>query len=239
MKTLRDLQRELESLANPAKAAVLKRFFKTGPGEYGEGDRFRGIKVPETRKLAKAYPHLSIHDVATLLKSEWHEDRLLALFLLIRLYRKADATSRNAIHRLYLGHIGKGVNNWDLVDSSAEYLVGAHLEHNDISLLKKLACDKNLWKRRVAMMATFHFIKKGQYAATLRIAEILLTDEHDLIHKAVGWMLRETGKRDPAVERRFLDRHAAKMPRTALRYAIEKFPEVERKKYLALKPENR
>ena len=239
MNTLRDLQRELESLANPAKAAVLKRFFKTGPGEYGEGDRFRGIKVPETRKLAKAYSHLSIQDATTLLKSPWHEDRLLALFLLIQHYRKADATSRNAIHRLYLDQIGKGVNNWDLVDSSAEYLVGAHLEHNDISLLEKLARDKNLWKRRVAMIATFHFIKRGEYAATLRIAEILLADKHDLIHKAVGWMLRETGKRNPAVERRFLDRHAVKMPRTALRYAIEKFPESERKKYLALKPENR
>lgn len=239
MKTLRDLQGELVSLANPAKAAVLRGFFKTGPGEYGEGDRFRGIKVPETRKLAKTFQHLSIHDATTLLKSPWHEDRLLALFLLIQLYRKADATSRNAIHRLYLDQIGKGVNNWDLVDSSAEYLVGAHIENDDIALLEKLARDKNLWKRRVAMIATFHFIKRGQYAATLRIAELLLADEHDLIHKAVGWMLRETGKRDPAVERGFLDRHAAKMPRTALRYAIEKFPETERKKYLAVKPENR
>jgi len=236
MKTLRALREKLEKLSDPEKAKFAGRFFKTGPGEYGEGDRFRGIRVPVLRALAKTSQALSFDDASELIHSPWHEDRLLALFLLMQQYRKGDDALRRKIHRLYLSQAGKRINNWDLVDSSAEYLVGAHLAGgNDFQLLEKLANDKNLWRRRVAMIATYHFIKQGDFDPALRIARVLLRDQEDLLHKAVGWMLREIGKRDPAVERAFLDRHAPEMPRTALRYAIERFPEKERQAYLRLK----
>ncbi len=233
--TINDLRRKLRSLSSPAKSAGLRRFFKTGPGEYGEGDHFRGLTVPVLRQLARAYSHLPLRDVAALLDSKWHEDRLLALLLLVRKHLTANAAERDRIYRFYLRKLQR-VNNWDLVDSSAEYIVGPHMREKGLDVLLRLAQDKNLWKRRVAVLSTFHFIKQGEFRLALRICALLRHDEHDLIHKAVGWMLREIGKRDAAAERKFLDRYAAVMPRTMLRYAIEKFPERERKRYLARGP---
>ena len=230
--TLSHLQRDLKRLSNPAKAAFFPRFFKTGPGEYGEGDKFRGVTVPAQRKLARAYRNLPLADAEKLLDSEFHEDRLTALFLLIQHYRKGDAAQKERIHRLYLRK-WKRVNNWDLVDSSAEHLVGAHLYGKDSAFLIRWAKSRELWQRRIAMIACYHHIKKEDFRLPLKIAALLLRDEEDLIHKAVGWMLREIGNRDSAAERKFLDRHAAVMPRTMLRYAIGKFPEKERKKYLS------
>jgi 3-methyladenine DNA glycosylase AlkD len=235
MTTLRDLQRDLTRLTDPRKGEFLQRFFKTGPGQYAEGDRFRGITVPELRKLTKAHRDVSFDDAAALLESPWHEDRLAALFLLIDRYAAGTPAARHRIHRLYLGSIADRVNNWDLVDSSAPQLVGFHLAEygdGDSSLLDKLARDKNLWRRRVGIVSTLHFIRKRSFGDTLRIAEALLGDKEDLIHKATGWMLREMGKKDVAPLRAFLDRHAAAMPRTMLRYAIERLPEKERKAYM-------
>lgn len=234
--SLASLRRDLTRLTNPAKAAFLQGFFKTGPGQYAEGDRFRGITVPEQRKLAKAYRDLTFDDASDLLESEWHEDRLVALFLLNEQYAKGTPARRFAIHRRYVSRIRERVNNWDLVDSSAPQLVGAHLAEygeGDTSLLDTLARDKNLWRRRVAIVATHHFIRAQRFGETLRIAEALLQDREDLIHKATGWMLREMGKKDVAPLRAFLDKHAAAMPRTMLRYALEKFPEAVRKGYMA------
>ncbi len=230
---LKDLRRELKKLSDPAKAVFFPRFFKTGPGEYGAGDKFRGVTVPAQRKLARAYQDLPIRDAEKLLDSSFHEDRLTALFLLIRHYRKGDEAQKENIHRLYLRK-WKRVNNWDLVDSSAEHLVGANLDGKNSSLLTKWAKSSELWQRRIAMIACYHDIKKKDFRTPLKIAALLLRDEEDLIHKAVGWMLREIGKRDETVERKFLDRYAAKMPRTMLRYAIERFPERGRKRYLAM-----
>ena len=241
MKTLRDLRRELEAGNDPARAAFFKRFFKCGPGEYGEGDTFRGgFTMPQVRQLAKEYRHLSFEDAASLLESTWHEDRQLALIHLVYLYEREIPPIREKIHKLYLKQVGKGINNWDLVDGSAPQIVGAHLlgkqrEGGDTDLLDKWVRDKNLWRRRVAMLATFAFLKKGSYGETLRIAEALLGDREDLIHKASGWLLREMGKREVAPLIAFLDRHAAVMPRTMLRYALEKFPEKTRKKYMGAK----
>jgi 3-methyladenine DNA glycosylase AlkD len=231
--TLKDLQRELSALADPDKARFATRFFKTGAGEYGAGDRFRGIRVPVLRETVRGYAHLPEKDAAKLLQSPWHEDRLAALFLLIRLYRKGDAPARQAIHRIYLKNLDR-VNNWDLVDCSAEHLVGAYLEgrREKRAKLEALAKSRDLWRRRVAMIATFYGIRRGDFTDALRIAFLLRKDPEDLIHKAVGWMLREIGNRDPATDRAFLNRYAASMPRTMLRYAIEKFPEKLRRKYL-------
>jgi 3-methyladenine DNA glycosylase AlkD len=240
--TLRDLRRELEKGNDPARAAFYKRFFKCGPGQYGEGDTFRGgFTVPQIRVLARAYRHLSFEDAAALLDSPWHEDRQLALIHLVSLYERGAPPLREKIHRLYLRHVGSGVNNWDLVDGSAPQLVGAHLEAMraggdpaaPLRMLEKMARDKNLWKRRVAVVATLHFIRRGSYGEVLRLSEILLNDREDLMHKATGWMLREMGKREVAPLVSFLDRYAAVMPRTMLRYALEKFPEDTRKKYRA------
>ena len=187
--------RELESLADPGHAVILQRFFKTGPGEYGEGDRFRGIRVPVLRKVAGRYHHLSLAEAGRLLQSAFHEDRLLALLILIQLYYQGDGAVRDAIHRLYLEH-RSFVNNWDLVDASAPHLVGHYLWDRAPDPLTRLAASRVVWERRMAIMATFHFIKQGDYDETLRIARLLLDDPEDLIHKAVGWMLREVGKRD-------------------------------------------
>lgn len=240
LKSLKDLKRELEAGNDPARAAFFRRFFKCGPGEYGEGDTFRGgFSVPQIRALAKDYRHLSFEDAATLLDSKWHEDRQLALILLVRLYERGTEALKDRIHKLYLKQVGKGINNWDLVDGSAPQIVGAHLlkkgggPAGGPSLLDQWARDPNLWRRRVAILATFAFLKQGRFGETLRIAEALLGDREDLIHKAVGWMLREMGKREVAPLVAFLDRHAAVMPRTMLRYSLEKFPEKTRKHYLA------
>ena len=230
--TLGALRRQLRSEADPERAATLQWFLKTGQGEYGEGDQCLGLRVPVLRRIARAYRELAFEDMLVLLRSKWHEERLLALILLVDRYKRGQPAVRQEIYDAYLGHT-RHINNWDLVDASAEHIVGPHVDPRDISLLEQLARSPDLWERRIAMIATFHWIKQREYAPSLRIATLLLGDGHDLIHKAVGWMLREIGKRDRAVEVAFLREHCRTMPRTALRYAIEHFPERERKRYLA------
>jgi 3-methyladenine DNA glycosylase AlkD len=226
------IHRQVQALAQSSRAAFAARFFKTGPGEYGAGDRFLGIRVPVLRRLAVQHQALPLRGLASLLKSSWHEERLLALFILVRQYARAGAALRAAIYRLYMRHTRR-INNWDLVDCSAEHIVGAHLRDRGRTHLVRLARSPLLWERRIAIMATFHYIKRGEFTDTLRVARWLRDDPHDLIHKAVGWMLREVGKRNRAVELAFLRRHAARMPRTMLRYAIERFPARLRRHYLA------
>jgi 3-methyladenine DNA glycosylase AlkD len=228
---LSTIQQELESLADLRHAAVLQRFFKTGPGEYGEGDRFRGIRVPVLRKTAKKYRNLSLGEIERLLYSAFHEDRLLALLILIHRYYEGDPALREEIHRFYWQH-RRLVNNWDLVDASAPHLLGHYLRDRSKEPLTELAASGNLWERRMAIIATFDFIKQGDYDETLRIAHLLLGDPEDLIHKAVGWMLREVGKREATVAEAFLQAHYRRMDRTMLRYAIERFPEARRQAYL-------
>ena len=229
--TLGALRRELRAAADPDDAVNLQRFFKTGKGQYGEGDHFLGVRVPVLRRLARVYRHLAASDAVTLLHSKWHEERLLGLLLLVGLYTRGTAPDRQTIYDLYLANT-RYINNWDLVDSSAEHIVGPHVAPHDISVLERLARSNDLWQRRIAILATFHWIKQGEFAPALRIAALLVDDEHDLIHKAVGWMLREIGKRDRAAEIAFLRDHHGTMPRTALRYAIEHFPERQRQHYL-------
>jgi 3-methyladenine DNA glycosylase AlkD len=226
-----EIRDELACLGNPRQAAILQRFFKTGPGEYGEGDRFRGIRVPVLRKLAQKYRQLPMTKAGRLLRSTFHEDRLLALFILINHYYKGEGLVRAEIHHLYLANTGL-VNNWDLVDASAPHLVGHYLRDRQRDTLMSLADSASLWERRMAIIATFCFIKAGEFDETLRIAGLLLADTEDLIHKAVGWMLREVGKREVTVAEAFLQAHYQEMPRTMLRYAIERFPETRRQAYL-------
>jgi len=229
--SLKALRAILEKQSNPEQAKILMRFFKTGIGEYGEGDEFLGIKVPVSRKIAKQFKELSLSEIQELLDSKVHEERLIGLFILVEQYRKADAEKMQAIYEFYLKN-AKRVNNWDLVDLSAEKIMGAYLMDKDKRILFKLAKSKNLWERRIAIMSTFHFIKNGFYDTTFAISDMLLKDEHDLIHKAVGWMLREIGNRNLAEEEKFLKKNYKTMPRTMLRYAIEKFPEKKRQVYL-------
>jgi 3-methyladenine DNA glycosylase AlkD len=230
--TLKSLRKELYGLANPADAKFLMGFFKTGPGQYGEGDKFLGLRVPALRTLARKYAELSRDDVLRMLASPWHEERLLALVIMVDAYASGDVAERKIVHRDYLAHT-RYINNWDLVDASAAGIVGAHLEAGDIALLLHLARSKDLWERRIAIVATHYFIKRDQFGPTLIIAELLLRDSHDLIQKAVGWMLREVGKRDRRVLDGFLRENYHAMPRTMLRYAIERHPEATRKRYLA------
>ena len=230
--TLTSLRREVRDLASPTVAKTNQWFFKTGPGQYGEGDHFLGLRVPTLRTLAKKYRELPHTDALKLLKSDWHEERLLALILLVNAYEKSGERDKERIHRAYLRH-ARYINNWDLVDASAAQIVGAHLTEANVGLLVKLAKSKDLWERRIAIVATFHFIKHDEFRPTLRIATMLLGDRHDLIHKAVGWMLREVGKRDRKALDLFLAKNYPAMPRTALRYAIERHPEKVRKAYLA------
>jgi len=228
---VQNIQRRLQELGSREKAKVLQRFFKTGPGEYGEGDVFVGVKVPELRKLAKEYQEITVKEVKQLLKSAIHEERLLALFILVRIYSKGNETEKKRIYELYLKNT-QFKNNWDLVDGSAHHIIGAFLVDKSKEPLYRLAKSKNLWERRISIISTFYFIKHDKHAETLKISEILLTDEQDLIHKAVGWMLREIGKRHMPTEENFLRKHYKRMPRTMLRYAIEKFPEDKRQGYL-------
>jgi len=225
------IHKELRRLANKEIAEHSQRFFKTGEGQYGQGDKFLGIRVPVLRKLARQCRRISIEEACRLLKSKFHEERLLALILLVDVFKKADNESKRAIHNLYLENT-KFINNWDLVDNSAEHIVGAYLRDGDKRPLYELAVSDMLWERRIAIMSTFHYIKHKEFADTLKIAEILLADKEDLIRKAVGWMLREIGKRDIEAEEKFLKIYYRQMPRTMLRYAIEKFPEPQRQKYL-------
>lgn len=227
-----DIKRELRQKADPAKAGILRGFFKTGRGEYGEGDIFLGVTVPEIRAISKRYEDIGEKPTEALLKSPIHEERLAALLVLVSKFGKADQSGRSRIFRIYLKNTAY-INNWDLVDLTADRIVGEYLKDRNRGVLRKLARSKILWERRIAIIATFAFIKSGSARDTFDIAEMLIGDEHDLIHKAVGWMLREVGKRiDVSLEERFLDRHYRKMPRTMLRYAIERFPEDRRRAYL-------
>ena len=230
--TIASPQQQLKKLANPKKAIGVARFFKTGKGEYGEGDVFLGITVPQIRIVAKQCKDLSLKEIEKLLQSKIHEERLVALIILVNQFKKEDEDKQKKIFDLYLSST-KYINKWDLVDASAEYIVGAYLINRSKAILKKLALSISIWERRIAIMATFQFIKQKQYEHTFIIAKILLKDDHDLIQKAVGWMLREVGKRiSEAIEETFLQQHYQQMPRTMLRYAIERFDEKKRKKYL-------
>ena len=228
---MKQLRARLQKLASPSDAKFLQGYFKTAPGEYGAGDQFIGIRVPVLRRLAREFRSLLLREVTALLRSPIHEERLLALFILVDAYHRADEAGRATIYALYLKNLDH-INNWDLVDSSAPRIVGRHLAQRSREVLFRLARSKNLWRRRVAVLATFYFIRQDDFADALRLAELLRDDEHDLMHKAVGWMLREIGKRDVAVLKKFLNQHAALMPRTMLRYAIEKLPERERRRCL-------
>ncbi len=231
----RAIRAALENHASPAKAESSLRFFKAGPGQYAEGDRFLGVTVPEQRAIAKRFADASLTTIETMLADPVHEMRLTALLILDLQFAKADADGKKSIVDFYLRHLD-GVNNWDLVDGSAPYILGAYLvTKKDRSVLYRLARSGKLWRERVAMVATYALIKAGDFEDAIRIAAILLMHKHDLIHKAVGWMLREIGKKDENELRNFLDQHAATMPRTALRYAIERMTPTERKRYMAMK----
>ncbi len=227
-----NIERELRQAGSKEGALNAQRFFKTGKGQYGEGDKFLGIKVPVLRAIAKRSRDVTLEEAAFMLRSEFHEERMLALFLLIWLYNAAQTDEdRRVIYLLYLANT-RFINNWDLVDCSAEHILGAYLRHIDKQPLYELALSANLWERRIAILSTFHFIKHNEFTDALEISKILLNDKQDLIHKAVGWMLREIGKRNIVAGKRFLLKHCAQMPRTMLRYAIERFPETERQAYL-------
>lgn len=221
----------MHQLANKEKAVTLQGFFKTGPGEYGEGDIFLGITVPKLRNLVKECDGIPITETTTFLKSRIHEERLLALLMLVRAFSNGDAVTKQKIYNLYRKNT-RYINNWDLVDLSAPNIVGNYLLDKSKKPLYDFAKSRDLWKRRIAIMATFCFIKQNEFDEALIISKMLLADGHDLVHKAVGWMLREIGKRSFSVEEKFLKQHYKKMPRTMLRYAIERFPEAKRRRYL-------
>ena len=231
MATITTLKRELRERSSPADAKFLQRFFKTGPGQYAEGDRFLGVRVPATRAVARSGRDIPPTRLMPLLRSEWHEERLLGLILLAAAHDAADETTQRQILRIYLANT-RHINNWDLVDTSAPSIVGPHIDPRRPVLLERLARSKSLWERRIAMLATLHWIRKGQTAVAFRIATLLLGDKHDLIHKAAGWMLREAGQRDQLALERFLARNGPRMPRTMLRYAIERFSKAVRQRYL-------
>ena len=222
----------MREFADRERGKFLLGFMKTGPGQYAEGDLFLGVRVPAIRKIAREFRSMSLADLKTLLASKWHEERLLALVILAHQFARGSDAERSAIYRLYLASTDR-INNWDLVDVSAPLIVGAHLFDRDRAILHRLAKSRSLWERRIAIVATQHFIRARQFGDTLAIAEQLLSDEHDLIHKATGWMLREVGKRDRGALEQFLAKHAHAMPRTMLRYAIELFPQSVRRRYLA------
>jgi 3-methyladenine DNA glycosylase AlkD len=228
---LSQIKKDLARLKNPEKAKVLSGFFKTGKGEYGEGDKFLGIIVPDQRKIAKKYTDIGLTDTQKLLSSKIHEHRLTALFILIGKYKKANETEKKKIFNFYLKNT-RNINNWDLVDLSAPNIVGDYLLEKNREILYHLSRSTNLWEKRIAILATLAFIRNNDFKDTLEISKVLLRDKHDLIHKAVGWMLREIGKRDLKTEEEFLKKHYKIMPRTMLRYAIERFPEEKRLNYL-------
>lgn len=230
-KKTKEIQGNIRRLGDKVIAEHSQKFFKTAKGEYAEGDKFLGIRVPAIRKLVKKYRGLSISEASLFLKSIFHEERLFSLLMLVDIFNKANKEDKEAIYTLYLNNT-KFINNWDLVDCSAEHIVGAYLRGVDKEPIYNLAKSESLWERRISIMSTFHFIKHNEFGDTLNISEILLLDEEDLIHKAVGWMLREVGKRNIEVEEGFLKKHYKRMPRTMLRYAIEKFDGDKRQMYL-------
>ena len=227
------LRRDLRAEVSPERALASQHYFKTGPGQYGEGDKFLGLTVPQTRAFLPRTDALAETDIVTLLHSDWHEERLLALLALVRRFGKAkrDEPARQRIVTLYLGST-RWINNWDLVDTSAPHILGGWLLDRDRSLLGRLARSSSLWERRIAVLATLAFIRAGQFNDTLSLCRQLLSDRHDLMHKACGWMLREVGNRDESALTGFLASHAAKMPRTMLRYAIEKLSPAQRQHYM-------
>ncbi|MEK6807514.1 MAG: DNA alkylation repair protein [Nanoarchaeota archaeon] len=226
-----NINQAFQSAADHKKAKLSLRFFKTGKGEYGEGDVFLGIAVQKIRKIAKEFKNISLGEVQKLLDSEIHEKRLCALVILIKKYKTADEIEKKDIFDFYMKNTRR-INNWDLVDLSAPNIMGHYLHDKDKKILHELSVSADLWKKRIAVLATFYFIRKDDFKDAIKIAETLLNDAHDLIHKAVGWMLREIGKRNQEIEEDFLKKHRKSMPRTMLRYAIEKFPEEKRKFYL-------
>ena len=230
MLTLQSLKEDLKTLENKEKAKIFQRFFKTGKGQYGEGDIFLGITVPESRALAKKYSNFALEEIKILLESRIHEKRLIALLILVNNYQK-NKEKQEEIYNFYLSNT-KRINSWDLVDLTADKIIGNYLFDKPKDILFELAKSNNLWERRISIISTFHFIKNNQFQETLKISHILLNDKHDLIHKAVGWMLREIGKRNQSIEEEFLKNNYKSMPRTMLRYAIEKFPEDKRLVYL-------
>jgi 3-methyladenine DNA glycosylase AlkD len=224
-----EVRKELQGLADPGRAKIMQGFFKTGPGQYGEGDVFIGVTVPQSRQVAKRFGNLALGEIKDLLCSGVHEERFVALLILVQKYSKAP--DKKKIVKFYLDNI-KQVDNWDLVDLSAPCILGAHLIDKDRKLLYRLARSGNVWERRIAIVATYHFIRNNDFADTLKIAAMLLQDRHDLIHKAAGWMLREVGKRNTAIEEEFLVEHCRVMPRTMLRYAVERLPERKKHRYM-------
>lgn len=236
MSEIKKIKKELDLLANKKQAKISQRFFKTSKGQYGEGDIFLGIKVPVQRKIAGRFENLSLKDVEELLHSKIHEYRMTAIIILVNQFKKADEKLKEKIYKLYLRN-AKWVNNWDLVDVSAHCIVGEYLLDKPRDILYKLAKSKMLWERRIAIISTFEFIRSNDFKDTTKLAEILLNDNHDLTHKACGWSLREVGKKSEKGEKeliKFLDKYTLKMPRTMLRYAIERLDEKKRKHYLRL-----
>jgi 3-methyladenine DNA glycosylase AlkD len=229
--TVQELRKQIKNQGTQKRAKANAWFFKTGPGEYGEGDKFLGLTMGEQRVIAKSYVGLELDDLIPLLKSSWHEERMVGLLVLTYKYPKADEKEQKKIYNFYLTH-RQAVNNWDLVDVTTPKVVGAYLLNKDRAILYKYAKSKDLWEKRIAVLATFAFIREGQFDDTLKIAKILLDDTHDLIHKAVGWSLREVGKKDMKLLEEFLKPLYNKMPRTMLRYTIEKFPKEKYQKYL-------
>ncbi len=226
-----EISKKLREIAEPDRAAKHQRFFKTGKGEYGEGDTFIGVRVPLIRKLVREFRGLSLEETKTLLFSQWHEERMFALLMMNDSFRRGNYIQKEEIYNLFMNSVSQ-INNWDLVDSSAPYIAGAWLYDRDRTPLYRFAESEDLWERRIAIISTQYFIRRNDFADTLRIAEILLEDKEDLIHKAVGWMLREAGNRNMKTEEEFLKKHYGKMPRTMLRYAIEKFTEDKRQMYM-------
>lgn len=229
----KNVRHDLRAISDPQKAAFFPRFFKTSPGQYGEGDRFYGVTVPNIRRVAKQYAHLPLKTVEELLNDPVHEVRLCAVLILVDQFQRGDSKTRGTIAAFYAQH-AKQVNNWDLVDSSAPHILGTWLLDKDPKILREFAKSQNLWEQRIAIVATYAFIRRGEFDLTLKIAKYYLKHPHDLIHKATGWMLREVGKRDESVLRSFLDEHGSKMPRTMLRYAIEKLSKEDQKRYLLI-----
>ena len=241
MSTFKEIDTEIRSHADPEKVLVLKRFFKTGPGGYGEGDSFLGIKVPTQREIAKKFRDLNLTDLQKLITSKFHEARLISVFILVSQYKKAKGEEKKKLVDFYLKNKDY-MNNWDLVDSSAHLITGDYLLKGfpgyDTKILFTLTKSDSVWDRRIAVLSSLAFIRKGQFEITLKLVQLLMNDKHDLMHKAVGWMLKEIGKRDESVLEGFLDEYAAVMPRTMLRYCIEKLPEKRRKYYLSAKSRN-
>ncbi|MBI4993392.1 DNA alkylation repair protein [Candidatus Wolfebacteria bacterium] len=231
-----DIKKSLRGFANKEKAKILARFFKTGKGEYGNSDIFLGVMVPQQRKIAAEFKNLSFQEIKKLLKSKIHEERLTGLIILVNQYKSGNEILREKNFKFYLKNISC-VNNWDLVDLSCRDIAGNYLiscSEKNRKILYKLAKSKNLWHRRIAIVSTWAFIRIGDFKDALKISEMLLSDKHDLAHKAIGWMLREVGKKDEPTLRKFLNKNVSKMPRTTLRYAIERFSEKDRKKYLIM-----